>query len=318
VLILNTTQKGVKGKSMSDEINDFDAAPEAEIETLEADPAELQEQMTQEEWEEYNLKVNGKEITEKINLRDRDRITKALQMEKAAQQAFQERAITARQLEEIQADVNEFLEQFSTNPVSVLMNPEFNLSKEQKRQIAEAILKEDLEDSQKSPEQLALEETKRRYEELLAEKEALEEERRAEEQARLQQEAAVELESEIIQAIEGGNLPRSTYITKKLADLAYIAYVNGIDLNMEDLVPFVKMQYKKDMAEMLGVLDDEEVEMLVSKERIRNIRNKQIQSVKPKGSAKAPLKTNDVGQSSGKKEEATKIRAKDFFNSLRG
>ncbi len=303
---------------MSDEINDFDAAPEAEIETLEADPAELQEQMTQEEWEEYNLKVNGKEITEKINLRDRDRITKALQMEKAAQQAFQERAITARQLEEIQADVNEFLEQFSTNPVSVLMNPEFNLSKEQKRQIAEAILKEDLEDSQKSPEQLALEETKRRYEELLAEKEALEEERRAEEQARLQQEAAVELESEIIQAIEGGNLPRSTYITKKLADLAYIAYVNGIDLNMEDLVPFVKMQYKKDMAEMLGVLDDEEVEMLVSKERIRNIRNKQIQSVKPKGSAKAPLKTNDVGQSSGKKEEATKIRAKDFFNSLRG
>lgn len=303
---------------MSDEINDFDAAPEAEIESLEADPAELQEQMTQEEWEEYNLKVNGKEITEKINLRDRDRITKALQMEKAAQQAFQERAITARQLEEIQADVNEFLEQFTTNPLSVLMNPEFNLSKEQKRQIAEAILKEDLEDSQKSPEQLALEETKRRYEELLAEKEALEEERRAEEQARLQQEAAVELESEIIQAIEGGNLPRSTYITKKLADLAYIAYVNGIDLNMEDLVPFVKMQYKKDMAEMLGVLDDEEVEMLVSKERIRNIRNKQIQSVKPKGTAKAPLKTNDVGQSSGKKEEATKIRAKDFFNSLRG
>lgn len=305
---------------MSDQINDFDAssASETELETLEADPAELQEQMSQEEWEEFNLKVNGKEITEKINLRDRDRITKALQMEKAAQQAFQERAITAKQLEEIQADVNEFLEQFTTNPLSVLMNPEFNLSKEQKRQIAEAILREDLEDSQKSPEQLALEETKRRYEELLAEKEALEEERRSEEQARLQQEAAIELENEIIGAIETGNLPRSTYISKKLADLAYIAYINGIDLSMQDLIPFVKQQYKRDIAEMLGVLDDEEVEMLVSKERIRNIRNKQIQAVKPKGNAKAPLKTNDVGVSSGKQEEPKKLRAKDFFNSLRG
>lgn len=304
---------------MSEENGSDSVESSPEVEGLEVDPSELQDQMTQEEWEEFNLKVNGKEITEKINLRDRDRITKALQMEKAAQQAFQERAITAKQLEEIQSDVEDFLSQFTENPLSVVMNPEFNLSKEQKRQIAEAILREDLEDSQKTPEQLALEETKRRYEELLAEKEAIEEERRQEEQARLQQEAAMELEQEIIQAIEVGQLPRSQYISKKLADLAYIAYVNGIDLTMKDLIPFVKQQYKRDIAEMMGVLSDEEVEMLVSKERIRNIRNKQIQAVKPKsGSPKSPLKTQDVGVSSKKEEEPKKIRAKDFFNSLRG
>ena len=305
---------------MSDENN---SAPEVEsspeVEGLEVDASEVQDQMTQEEWEEFNLKVNGKEITEKINLRDKDRITKALQMEKAAQQAFQERAITSKQLQEIQADVEEFLSQFTENPLSIVMNPEFNLTKEQKRQIAEAILREDLEDSQKTPEQLALEETKRRYEELLAEKEALEEEKRQEEPARLQQEAAMELEQEIIQAIEVGQLPRSQYISKKLADLAYIAYVNGIDLSMKDLIPFVKQQYKKDISEMLGVLSDEEVEVLVSKDRIRNIRNKQIQSVKPKsGTPKSPLKTEDVGISSKKEKEPEKIRAKDFFNSLRG
>lgn len=305
---------------MSEENNstpEVESSPE--VEALEVDASELKDQMTQEQWEEFNLKVNGKEITEKINLRDRERITKALQMEKAAQQAFQERAITAKQLAEIQEDVEEFLEQFTENPLSIVMNPEFNLSKEQKRQIAEAILREDLEDSQKTPEQLALEETKRRYEELLAEKEALEQERREQEQARLQQEAAMELEQEIIQAIEVGQLPRSQYISKKLADLAYIAYVNGIDLSMQDLVPFVKQQYKKDISDMLGILSDEEVEMLVSKERIRNIRNKQIQAVKPKSNApKAPLKTNDVGVSSKKEKEPSKMRAKDFFNSLRG
>ena len=274
-------------------------------------------EMTEEQWEEFNLKVNGKEIKEKINLRDRDRIAKALQMEKAAQQAFQERSMTAKQLQEIQQDVKEFLEQFTSNPLSIIMSPEFNLSQEQKRSLAEAILREDLENSQKTPEQLALEETKRKYEELLAEKEAIEEQRREEERARLEQEAAAELENEIVQAIEIGQLPRSTYITKKLADLAYIAYSNGIDLPISELVPFVKQQYKKDISEMLGILSDDEVEMLVSKERIRQIRNKQIQAVKPKENApKAPLKTQDTGVSNKKSEEPQKIRAKDFFKNL--
>lgn len=314
---------------MSDENNsaDLSAEPaELETETVEApeseelEASESEKPMTQEEWEEFNLKVNGKEIKEKINLRDKDRITKALQMEKAAQQAFQERAITAKQLQEIQDDVNEFISQFAQDPLSIIMNKEFNFTKEQKRALAEAILLEDLEESQKTPEQLEYEQTKRKYEELLAEKQALEEERRAQEQEYLEQQAAVELENEISFAIESGNLPKSKYMTKKLADLAYIAYSNGIDISMEDLVPFVKDQYKKDMSEMLGVLSDDEVEFLVSKERIRQIRNKQIQSVKPKdGAPKSPLKTQDTGTSSDKKEqEGKKIKAKDFFNSLRG
>lgn len=295
-----------------------------ELESQEVSSEEVVEtenpaQMTEEQLEEFILKVNGREIKEKINLKDRERITRALQMEKAAQQAFQERAITAKALEETQEDVREFLEQFTSNPLSIIMSPEFNLTVEQKRSLAEAILREDLENSQKTPEQLALEETKRKYEELLAEKEALEEARREQEQARLEQQAAAELEQEIVEAIEVGQLPRSTYITKKLADLAYIAYSNGIDLSMRDLIPFVKQQYKKDIAEMLGILTDDEVELLVSKDRIRSIRNKQIQSVKPKENApKSPLKTQDTGSSSKKDKEPEKIKAKDFFNSLRG
>jgi hypothetical protein len=272
---------------------------------------------TEEQIEEFVLKVNGKEIKEKVNLKDKERISKALQMEKAAHQAFQERAITAKQLQEIQEDVSEFLEQFTSNPLSVIMNPEFNLSKEQKRQLAEAILKEDLEESQKTPEQKEKEELAKKYEALLAEKAAIEEERREQEQARLEQEAAIELENEIVQAIEIGQLPKSTYISKKIADLAYIAYANGINLSINDIIPFVKQQYKKDLSEMLGVLNDDEVEMLVSKERIRQIRNKQIQSVKPKDSApKAPLKTQDTGSSSKKSDDVKKIKAKDFFKSL--
>lgn len=305
---------------MSDQVDNGEVSLDGDLSNADSgEQSNHQEQQLQEQLEEFVLKVNGKEIREKVNLKDKERITKALQMEKAAQIAFNERAITAKQLQEIQLDVQEFLGQLTENPMSIIMNPEFNLTREQKRQLAEAILKEDLEHSKKTPEQIEIEETKKRYEELLAEKEALELQRRSEEQQRLEQEAAIELENEIVQAIEIGQLPKSTYISKKLADLAYIAYSNGIDLSMKDLIPFVKQQYKKDIAEMLGILSDDEVEMLVSKDRIRSIRNKQIQAVKPKeGAPKSPLKTQDTGASSKKTEEAQKIRAKDFFNSLRG
>jgi hypothetical protein len=304
---------------MSEVSNDVPVSDAPEVESSAEEGSQVDSEILKEELEEFVLKVNGKEVREKVNIRDKERITKALQMEKAAQSAFQERAITAKQLQEIQSDVQEFLQQFTENPMSIVMNPEFNLSKEQKRQLAEAILREDLEDSQKTPEQKEYEETKRRYEELLAEKEELEDQRRADEQARLEQDAAVELENEIVQAIEIGSLPRSQYISKKLADLAYIAYSNGIDLSIQDLIPFVKQQYKKDIAEMMGVLDDDEVEMLVSKDRIRAIRNKQIQSVKPKdGALKSPLKTQDTGSSNKKQDEPQKIKAKDFFKNLGG
>lgn len=268
---------------------------------------------------EYSLKVNGKDVKAKVDLNDTARITKALQMEAAAQEAFQDRAITAKQLQEIQQDVQNFLSEFSTDPLKVLMNGDFNFTKEQKRGIAEAILREDLEESQKTPEQIRAEQAEERLQELMEEKEALEAQRRSEEQSYLEQQAAIELETEISDAITAGELPKSKYMAKKLADLAYIAYMNGVDLSMKEIIPFAKEQYKKDMREMLQVLKDEEVEELVSKERIRNIRNKQIQSVKPKGGVVTnPLKTQDTGAGGSKQEEAKPIRAKDFFRNLAG
>jgi hypothetical protein len=296
-----------------------EANPEPVEQVVSEQPTQAQQKALEKLEREFDIKVNGKESKVKIDLNDTARLQRALQLEAAANSAFQERAITAKQLQEIQSDVNEFLEQFNKDPMSIIMNPEFNFSKEQKRQLAEAILKEDLEESQKTPEQIEYEETKRRYEALLQEKQALEDERRASEQKRLEDEAAIEITNEISKAIEAGQLPKSTYINKKLADLAYIAYNNGVDLSMQDLIPFVKQHYKKDMGEMLGLMSDEEVESLMGSERIRTIRNKQIQAVRPKeGAPKSPLKTEDTGASSKKQEEAKKLKAKDFFNSLKG
>ena len=324
MLKLNATRQWMQKEYMSDE----NSAPESDVSADDLstqdvgapDQAVVETQKAIEKLErEYSLKVNGKDVKTKVDLNDTARITKALQMEAAAQQAFQERAISAKQLQEIQQDVQEFLSEFSADPLSVLMNGDFNFTKEQKRSIAEAILREDLEESQKTPEQIRAEQAEERLQELMEEKEELEAQRRSEEQSYLEQQAAIELENEISEAITAGELPKSKYMAKKLADLAYIAYKNGVDLSMKEIIPFAKEQYKKDMREMLQVLKDEEVEELVSKERIRNIRNKQIQSVKPKGGVVTnALKTQDTGSGGKKQEEAKSIRAKDFFKSLNG
>lgn len=296
-------------------------SPENDQVSDELAPAEVvAEQKAIEKMErEYKIKVDGKELTSKIDLNDTARITKALQYEAAANKAFQDRAISAKQLQEIQSDVQNFLSEFSADPLSVIMNGDFNFTKEQKRSIAEAILREDLEESQKTPDQIKYEQAEAKLQELMEEKEELEAQRREEEQSYLEQQAAVELETEISEAIQAGELPKSKYMTKKLADLAYIAYINGVDLSMKEIIPFAKEQYKKDMREMLQVLNDEEVEELVSKERIRNIRNKQIQSVKPKnGTVVNALKTQDMGAGGKKLEESKPIRSKDFFKNLAG
>jgi hypothetical protein len=295
-----------------------DAVDANEIEQSQEQQAQSKqpEQMTQEELEEFVLKVNGREVKEKVNLKDKDRIKKALQMEKAAQEAFEQRAITAKELAEIQQNLDAFFHQFTTDPVSVIMNPDLNLSKEQRRQLAEAILKQDLEESQKTPEQLKLEETERRYQELLREKEAMEEQRQLEEQSRLEAEAARQLENEINEAISTGELPKAKLMNKQLVDLAYIAYANGVDISLKEILPFIKNTYKDDARELLSMLSDDEVEEIVSKDRIRSIRNKQIQSVKPKIAPQNPLKTVDTGVSNATQTKAEKLKAKDFFKKL--
>lgn len=274
------------------------------------------EQQIQEELEEFVLKVNGKEVKEKVNLKDKERIKKALQMEKAAQEAFQKSAITAKELQEIQQNLDAFFHQFTTDPVSVIMNPDLNLSKEQRRQLAEAILKQDLEESQKTPEQLKLEEMERQYQALLSEKEQMEQARQEEERARLQEEAARQLENEINDAISSGQLPKSKLFNKQLVDLAYIAYSNNVDVELKDIIPFIKNTYKDDTRELISMLSDEEVEEIVSKERIRNIRNKQIQSAKAPAAPANPLKTVDTGVVNKTESKAQKVRAKDFFKQL--
>lgn len=289
---------------------------EESLESAEPTPAE-QKEMAKQLMKEFKLKVNGKDIIEKIDLNDEARIIKALQMEKAAQEAFQNQAALKKQQEEMQNSLAEFIEELRNNPLAVLQHQELGVDV---KAIVEAYLQNEIERSQKTPEQLALEEAQARLAELEEEKKLAQEEREAARRAQLEQEAAIQLENEIADVIEKGDLPKSKYISQKLTDLAYIAYSNGIDLSISEIAPLVKKQYLADMKDMLGISSDEIVEDLLGKDRIRSIRNKQIQSLKSNTNAtpKNALKTQDTGTGSVKEDAPTRMRAKDFFSKLSG
>ena len=296
---------------------DLAAPSEAELESFESEAAaapaqavaEAQKQIEKLE-KEFRLKVNGKEIVEKIDLHDEQRIVKALQMEKAAQEAFQRAAVREKEIASINSQLDDFFKLLQENPLQVLLNPELGLNAEE---LANKILDMKIEEELKSPEQKALEEAKAR----LAEYESKEKQAREEaEQLRvqkLQDDFEREITTSITQAIDKGELPASPYIVAKFGQLLEVALERNLDVNVEDLVPIVKNAYMRDMRDMIGKLPDELIEEMVTPDRIKGIRNKRIQSVRNATAKTATPKIEETAKAPVKRDSQ---KRENFFKKL--
>lgn len=299
---------------MSDEINDSGSESNESIDQeLAQDPspesAELE--AAKELWEEFDIKVNGKMVKERVNMADKEAIKKHIQLSRASNEAFQSKASYEKQLKEYEQNVEALFKKLSENPEEILNNPDLGLSREQRKKLAEKILNDELDLQAKSPEQLKLEAAEAQLEELLKEKKEAQSAKEAAEFDRLKAEAASQIEQEIMEAIETGDLPKSNYITKKMADLAGIAFSHGIDINMKDLIPLVKKQYVEDMRDMLNKMPDDLVEELISRDRIKKIRGSYLSSIKKQQVQQ--VKVQDSGSKPVEKAAPKKISFKDMF-----
>ena len=162
-----------QGVTMSEENENIESAISDESADISSTPAtEPAAQALAEMLQEFELKVNGKTVKESVNLNDKARIQKALQMEKAANEAFQGKAASEKQLKEYEKTVDQFFQKLQSDPMSILSNPDLNISREQRRQLAEAILNNELDIEAKSPEQLELEAARAELMKLQTEKKA--------------------------------------------------------------------------------------------------------------------------------------------------
>lgn len=301
------TEASLDGADFSaEEMAEFDAEQESSSDLQNSPQSELsedQKQALEEQIEELELKVNGKTIKEKVNLNDKSRLQKAFQMEKAAQEAFQKAAAREKQIAQMEAEMDTFLQILKSDPLKILSNPELGIKLED---LADKVLAQKIEEASKSPEQLELEKARAKLEEYERKIKEEEDARQLAERQKLEQEAEQHVQEEIISAIEAGALPKSPYIINKMAQLASIAFDNGIDVDFKDLAPIVRKMYARDVKEMMGLMNDEEVEELVSQDRIKSIRNKRIQAAR--GKVANATKIVDTGAKSVKAIEKPKGR----------
>jgi hypothetical protein len=298
------------------------APSEAELESFETESSdsnttataeqkqEIQKQIEKLE-REFKLKVNGKEVVEKIDLNDEQRIVKALQMEKAAQEAFQRAAAKEKELSNMNSQLDQFFKLLQENPLQVLLNPELGLNAEE---IANKILDMKIEEELKSPEQKALEEAKAKLAEYEHKEKSAREEAEKLRAEKLQEDFEREITTSITSAIEKGDLPASPYIVAKFGQLLEAAIDRNIEIKPDDLIPLVKSAYMRDMRDMIGKLPDEIIEDMVTPDRIKGIRNKRIQAVKQTNAKVASTpKVEDTGVSPVKSDPKKK---ENFFKKL--
>jgi hypothetical protein len=298
------------------------APSEAELESFETESSdsnttataeqkqEIQKQIEKLE-REFKLKVNGKEVVEKIDLNDEQRIVKALQMEKAAQEAFQRAAAKEKELSNMNSQLDQFFKLLQENPLQVLLNPELGLNAEE---IANKILDMKIEEELKSPEQKALEEAKAKLAEYEHKEKSAREEAERLRTEKLQEDFEREITTSITGAIEKGDLPASPYIVAKFGQLLEAAIDRNIEIKPDDLIPLVKSAYMRDMRDMIGKLPDEIIEDMVTPDRIKGIRNKRIQAVKQTNAKVASTpKVEDTGAAPVKSESKKK---ENFFKKL--
>ena len=252
------------------------------------------------------LKFNGREFEEdlpfEIDEAHADWLTKQRQKAMLADHK-------ANEYSQLEREIGAFIQELRKNPKKALSNPAIGLDI---KQFAAEILQEEIEQAQKSPEQIKEEALVRELEELKAEREREKQEMSARELERLTEREYERYDNLMSSAIESSDLPKSPYVVKKMTEYLMMGIENGIDVEPKDVIPLIREEIQNDIQEMFQVMPAEVIEQIVGKSNIEKLRKKRVAGAKAPVPVKSSLK--DVGaQKKEEKKEEKKQTLRDFF-----
>lgn len=255
---------------------------------------------------QLKLKFNGKEITEdlpfEIEEEHQDWYVKQRQKAMLADHKGQE-------FSQLEREVGAFIQELRKNPRKALSNPAIGLDV---KEFAAQILQEEIEQSQKSPEQIKQEELQKELEELRADREREKQEFSQKELERLTEREYERYDNLMTSAIESSDLPKSPYVVKKMTEYMMLGIENGIDVSPQEIMPLVRQEMIDDIQEMFQVMPAEIIEQIIGKQNLDKLRKSRVAATKPPVPVKSGIK--DVGTSKAKpKEEGKPQTIKDFF-----
>lgn len=258
---------------------------------------------------QLKLKVDGSEVIEQLPFEIEDKpeivdyMTKQLQMSKASNKRFQDSKALEEEVKQfvgaLKGDTRATLQKLGIDP----------------KEFAAAVLEDEIKKSQMSPEQ-------REKLELEQKLKSIEEERIQErnhylqqEQMRLQEMEYQKIDTDMTNAIEKSDLPKSGYVVKKMAEYMAMGLQAGYDLTAEDILPLVRSDIISDIQHMIKSMPQEAVENIIGKDIFTSVRKKNLAKAKTQtpGATKSSIK--DVGNSNKVESKSSKDKKnmRDFF-----
>lgn len=301
--------------SESDNNSQMEAGQEGSVENLQdlaQNGTPSQQAQAKKMLKSLRIKVDGREMDEELPFEIPDDeetvewMKRNLQMSKMG-------AKRAQEYSTLEKEVKSFIDELRKNPRKILSDPNIGIDV---KKLAAEVIEEEIENSQKSPEQLEREKLERELKDLKEQREREKEEAKQREFDRIQQESFERYDMLIGQALEKSDLPKSPYVVKKIADYMLLGLQNGIDVNPTDVLPIIREELQDELKDMFAVMPEEVIEQIIGKDVFTRVRKKNIAKAK---SAKAPLTAqnvaSDTGVTSKPKEEkpAQKQSIKDFF-----
>lgn len=274
--------------------------------------SKTQKQAAAKTLKKLTLKIDGQEYEEDLPFeipndpKAIEFMKRELQMGRMGQKRAQEKAT-------IEKEVLQFIEDLRTNPRKALSDPAIGMDL---KKFAAEIIENEIENSKKSPEQLALEQAQEELKTLKEQREQEKTARETQEQELLTQRYAEQYDNEITNALEGNKIPKSPQAVKKLADYMEIAIGAGKDVSFADLIPIVREELINDYQNHLDALPDDELESYIGKKTIDRIRKRNVAKAKQSGqnpAVKAPTKVASTGKTAEPKVPAKSMSYKKFF-----
>lgn len=262
---------------------------------------------------QLTLKIDGQDYTENLpfEIPDDPKAIEFMRRELQMSKMGQKRAQYASGLEK---DIQNLVKDIKANPFKVLQDPALGVDV---KAAIKAYIEQEIENSQKSPEQLALEAAK---EELRQMRETQENEKKTAaqaEQQRLADHYEKEFDNQITQALDSRRIPRSPAAVKKILDYAQLAVNMNKEVSINDIIPFVAEELRSDYLEHAKALPDEALEEFFGKDivdRLRKTAVKRAKQAQQNPALKAPGKAPNVGKASEPaKTEEKKVTYKQFF-----
>jgi len=251
------------------------------------------------------LKVDGEEYDEEFDPNDDEYLTRQLQLAKVSQKRMGEYA-------SLEKELIDFMQELKSNPRKALSKDFIGLDL---KKLATEIIDEEIERSQKSPEQLEKEKLEDELRSIKEEREREKQEAQASELERRREQEAERYDILMEKALTQSDLPKTPYTVKKLAELMLIGLENGIDLTPNELIPLVKEEMQSDLKQMFSAMPEDVIEQIVGKDVFNRVRKKNLAKAKnaPQAVSKSVKEVSKEAQD--KKQEAAKKSFKEFFGS---